>query len=97
MRKLGRRAALLLACVSFSGAAVAAKVAGKTYDVTEFGATNDGASLCTTQIQSAIEACATSGGGIVVVPKGTFLSGAIFLKPGVNLRLEEGAVLRAST
>ena len=36
---------------------------------------------------------ASRGGGTLVVPRGVFLSGAIFLKPGVNLHLDEGAVL----
>ena len=36
------------------------------------------------------------GGGVVVIPKGTFRSGSIFLKNGVELYLEEGAVLLGS-
>ena len=39
----------------------------------------------------------SAGGGTLVVPRGEFLTGAIFLKPGVNLRLAEGAVLKGST
>ena len=46
-------------------------------------------------IQRAIDRCSKKGGGRVVVPAGqTFLTGAIALKSGVNLVVEEGAVLR---
>ena len=34
------------------------------------------------------------GGGIIVIPEGVYLSGALFFKPGVKLRLEEGAKLK---
>jgi polygalacturonase len=64
--------------------------------ITDFGAVGDEATLNTEKIQSAIEQLATKGGGTVVVPKGVFLTGAIFLRPGVNLHLEKGAVLKGS-
>ena len=63
----------------------------------EAGALGDGTTLNTEKIQSAIDQIATKGGGTLVIPKGVFLSGAIFLKPGVNLHLEKDAVLRCST
>ena len=45
-------------------------------------------------IQKAIDKCAGQGGGRVIVPRGQhFLTGAIALKSGVNLVVEEGAVL----
>lgn len=65
--------------------------------ITETGAIGNGAALCTRAIQKTIDRAAASGGGTVVIPKGTFLTGAIFLKPGVNLELEKGAVLLGST
>jgi polygalacturonase len=65
--------------------------------ITEFGAVGDGKTLNTLHIQSAVEQLAKKGGGTLLVPKGVFLSGAIFLKPGVNLHFEEGAVLKGST
>ena len=37
-----------------------------------------------------------SGGGVIVIPKGTYLSGALFFKPKTHLHLEEGAVLKGS-
>jgi polygalacturonase len=62
-----------------------------------FGAVGDGKTLNTGRIQSAIDQLVSQGGGTLVIPGGVFLSGAIFLKPGVNLHLEEGAVLKGST
>jgi alpha-L-rhamnosidase len=64
--------------------------------IAEAGAIGDGSTLNTPAIQSAIDRLAVSG-GTLVVPKGVFLTGALFLKPGVNLRLEDGAVLKGST
>src|SRR5438105_1642271 len=69
----------------------------KRFDISEHGAIGDGKTLNTKTIQAAIDQCAESGGGIVVVPKGEFVSGALFLKPGVNVELLEGAVLKGST
>lgn len=69
----------------------------KRASVAEFGAVGDGKTLNTVSIQSAIDQLAAKGGGTLVIPKGVFLTGAIFLKPGVNLHLEEGAVLKGST
>jgi alpha-L-rhamnosidase len=65
--------------------------------VTDFGAVGDGTTLDTKSIQSAIDHLAANGGGTLVIPKGVFLSGALFLKPGVDLYLDEGAVLKGST
>jgi alpha-L-rhamnosidase len=65
--------------------------------IADFGAVGNGITASTTKIQSAIDQLAAKGGGTVVIPKGVFSSGAIFLKPGVNLHLEEGAVLKGST
>lgn len=66
------------------------------YLVSEQGAVGDGKTLNTDALQSVIDRCATNGGGDMVVPRGVFISGAIFLKPGVNLVLEKGAVLKGS-
>lgn len=48
-------------------------------------------------INRAIDDCARKGGGEVVVPEGVFTTGSVFLKSGVVLRLDEGAVLRGSS
>lgn len=64
--------------------------------ITDHGAVADGVTLNTAAIQSAIDAAQSAGGGRVVIPAGTFRSGSIFLKPGVELHLAEGAVLLGS-
>ena len=61
------------------------------------GAVPDGITLNTESIQKAIDLCAESGGGRVEVPAGTFVTGTIWLKSHVELYLEQGAVLKAST
>jgi polygalacturonase len=70
----------------------------KRFLITDFGAVADGKTVNTKAIQAAIDKCAANKkGGIVVVPKGTFLSGAIFLKQGVNLLVEKDGVLKGTT
>ena len=67
------------------------------HSIADSGAVGDGTTLNTANIQSAIDGLSSKGGGTLVVPKGVFLTGAIFLKPGVNLYLQEEAVLKGST
>ncbi len=67
-------------------------ISGKVYDITAFGARPDG-SLVTGAIQTAVEKCSNEGGGTVLIPDGTFLTGAIHLKSNVNLHLSDQAVL----
>ncbi len=68
----------------------------KRYLITDSGAVGDGQTLNTKAIQSAIDTCASSGGGVLVVPKGTFMSGALFFKQGVNLLVEKDGVLKGT-
>ena len=69
--------------------------AQKDYVITKFGAkTNNTAANNQRAIQKAIDKCSKKGGGRVIVPAGQkFLTAAIQLKSGVNLVVEEGAVL----
>lgn len=59
----------------------------KEFVITKYGAVGDGKTLNTEAFKKAIEDCNKSGGGRVVVPLGTFLTGAIFLKSNVDLHL----------
>ncbi len=68
----------------------------QTYSIVEFGAKTDSTFLNTKVIQSAIDNCSGRGGGEVVVPAGTYVTGTIFLKSNVCLRLMPGAVLQGS-
>lgn len=65
-----------------------------TYNITDYGAVSDGVSVCTAAIQKAIDLC--DKGGIVYIPKGTFISGAVYLKSDMTLFLEDGAKLIGS-
>lgn len=75
---------------------VALKTLGKIYRVTDFGVVKDSTLLQTGKIQAVIDKAAAAGGGVVLVPKGTFLSGALFFKAKTHLHLEKGAVLKGS-
>jgi exo-poly-alpha-galacturonosidase len=88
-----------MALALLAGAALAANAAApaKRYLITDSGAVGDGRTLNTKAIQSAIDRCAAGGGGVVVVPKGTFSTGAIFLKQGVDLSIEKDGVLKGTT
>jgi hypothetical protein len=59
----------------------------RTYNIRDFGAKGDGATLDTAAVQAAIDACAKDGGGIVVVPAGEFVVGTIGLKSNLTLHL----------
>lgn len=69
----------------------------KRYLITEFGAKGDSSTMNTKAIQNCIDQCSSTGGGTVVIPKGVFISGSIFLKKGVNLLIEKGGKLKGST
>lgn len=64
--------------------------------VRDYGASGDGVRRDTKAIQTAIDKCGEAGGGTVVFPAGTYLSGTIILKSHVTLHLEPGAVLLGS-
>ncbi|MFB4268243.1 glycoside hydrolase family 28 protein [Nonomuraea sp. GTA35] len=68
----------------------------RTFPITGHGAVGDGTAKCTEAFRRAVEACAAAGGGRVLVPAGTWLTGAIHLADNVELHLEEGATIRFS-
>jgi len=67
------------------------------FDIRDYGAVADGLTASTQAFVRAIEACHNAGGGVVSTPAGTWLTGPIHLRSNVNLRLEQGALLRFST
>jgi polygalacturonase len=83
-----------LTCLLATGSVLGAEA---LYDVRDYGATADGKTLCTTAIQKAIDDCSKAGGGTVYLPPGTFLSGTIYFKTGVTLKLAAGCTLLGST
>jgi hypothetical protein len=100
---IGRGAALLAAGFAGSTFNVSAvlpasmnKVPNKDggYNIIDFGAVRNENS--TAAIQKAVDACHQAGGGRVVVPPGTFITGTIILKSRVNLHIEKGGELLSS-
>lgn len=69
---------------------------GKQFVITRYGAIHDSTQLQTAVIQKTIDEASRQGGGVVVIPKGTFLSGALFFKPNTHLHVSAGAVLKGS-
>lgn len=68
----------------------------KSVSIVEFGAQEGGTFKNTKAINKAITKTSNAGGGMVVVPKGIWLTGPIVLKSNVNLHVVEGAELRFS-
>ena len=64
------------------------------YNIRDFGAEPNMGKLCTQAIQRAIDACDRED--TVLVHEGTFVTGALFLKSNMTLRLEKGAKLLGS-
>jgi len=87
-------AAAGLFCLLTGAAAFGAE---QLYDVRDYGAKPDGKTLCTKSIQQAIDRCTADGGGTVYLPPGAFLSGTIYMKSNVTLRLAAGSILLGST
>ncbi len=67
-----------------------------TLSILKYGAVSDGLTLNTKSINDAIIACNKKGGGVVVIPKGLWLTGPIELKSNVNLHLQKNAILQFS-
>ena len=66
---------------------------GKQYTIDECLA--DG-KVHTKEIQDLIDTAANNGGGVIVVPRGEYLTGALFFKQGVNLYVSDGGTLKGS-
>jgi alpha-tubulin suppressor-like RCC1 family protein len=71
--------------------------AGNVLNVLEHGAKGDGVHLDWEALQGAIDAAHEAGGGVVLLPPGTYRTGSLELLGGVRLHLEEGATLLGST
>lgn len=70
--------------------------AQEIFNIKKYGAVADGKTINTKAIQAAIDACAKNGGGQVIIPNGTFMTGTIKLKSNVALYLEPSATLKGS-
>jgi len=70
--------------------------ANTVYDITYYGAIADAKTTNTIAIQKAIDACNANGGGTVLIPKGTFISGQLSLHSNIHILLQADAVLKGS-
>lgn len=61
---------------------------GRQYVITDYGVKRDSAIVQTAAIQGVIDRAAREGGGVVVIPEGTFLAGALFFKQGTHLHVK---------
>jgi polygalacturonase len=68
---------------------------GKKYVLTDYEIFADGR-LHTEEIQALIDKAATNGGGVIVIPRGTYMTGGLKFKQGTHLYLEDGATLLGS-
>ncbi len=84
---------LLLLIFSFT---IFSLAKSQEYVITGLGVGIDSTKLNTNAIQNVIDKANADGGGVIVIPKGVFLTGALFFKPKTSLRLMEGAVLKGS-
>src|SRR5579862_4655583 len=69
----------------------------RVYNIRDFGAIGDGATLNTAAVQAAIDACNKDSGGTVLVPAGNFVIGPIELKSNVTLHIVAGGKLLGTT
>jgi polygalacturonase len=67
-----------------------------TYFVNDYGAVNDGETLNTEAIQSAIDACSKNGGGTVTFKPGAYLIGSVFIESNIKFVVPKGVTLKGS-
>ena len=68
---------------------------GKQYVLTAYNILDDG-KVHTREIQQVIDLAAEEGGGVLVVPAGTYLTGSLYFKQGVHLYVAMGGILKGS-
>ncbi len=68
---------------------------GKKYVLTDYEIFADGR-LHTEEIQALIDKAAANGGGVIVIPRGTYMTGGLHFKQNTHLYLEDGATLLGS-
>ena len=61
---------------------------GRQYVITDYGVACDSTVVQTAAIQQVIDRAASEGGGVIVIPEGTYLTGALFFKQGTHLHVK---------
>jgi Glycosyl hydrolases family 28 len=88
---------MLLAMISVVISLETSSHAQTVFNVKNFGTTGNGSTIDTPAINRAIDAANRAGGGTVLFPAGTYLSGSIHLRSNVTLQLDSGATIRAAS
>jgi len=92
-----RNVLLFMGCVlALQGTAYPITTGKNMFDIRDFGAAGDGTTVNTAAIQKTIDSCTANGGGTVLVAGGSYVTGTLFLKDFVTLRIEGGAELLGS-
>ena len=86
-------ATLSVLVLCLGGIANAAESPAGYFNVRDYGAVGDGKNLDSPAIDKAINAVDAAGGGTVLVPAGTYLSGSIHLKSNLHLEIGPGAII----
>lgn len=76
---------------------VVPKFKNNIFNVKDYGAVSDGKKMNTKAFADAIKACSESGGGVVLVPEGKYLTGPIHLLSNVNFHLSKNSEILFST
>ena len=79
----------------YSGGLPELRDLGTAWNLADYGVRADG-TVQTRAIQAVIDRAAAGGGGVIVVPRGEFLSGSLYFPRGVHLYVGEGGVLKGS-
>lgn len=82
--------------LTLASSAIAKPASPKIFNVRDFGAVGDGTNKDTVPFQKALDACAVSGGGEVLVPAGNYLIGSVQMGYRTILRLETNSILIGS-
>lgn len=87
----------MVLCLASVSAAADGKKADGWFNVIEHGVRGDGSVIETAEIQAVIDLCSERGGGTVLFPARTYLTGTLRIKDNVTLHLDSGAVILGST
>jgi polygalacturonase len=68
----------------------------KIFLANDFGAKSDTTFISTKAIQAAIDKCASAGGGVVKFLPGVYVTGSLFIKSNVELRIDEKVLILGS-
>src|ERR1039458_8657783 len=82
--------------LAIAGRASAPPTSPTSFNVRDFGAVGDGTNKDTVAFQKALDACAVSGGGEVLVPAGKYLIGSVQIGNRTIIRLEKNSVITGS-